>query len=184
MTAHSVLAPSSSARGDESAHGTYSMTRPCNRCGGTRRYTSNGKCIACVATDGAARHAARIARDGNGHVGLKDGYVRLNTLAHRILLYVHEAGPTLHAELVEVLRGEVGLSANLGRLVRHGFLHRAGHQAYKPGVRGGSLFSIEKPHWRLAQTVPTTPRSRQHRYRAGRALKVPSVFEFRGSMTL
>lgn len=153
-------------------------------CGTTTRYASNNKCVACLLAWGRSRHAARIAREGNYHAGLKDGYVRLNTLAHRILLYIHEAGPTLHAELVEVLRGEVGLSANLGRLVRHGFLHRAGHQAYKPGVRGGSLFSIEKPHWRLAQTVPAPPKVSQDRYRAGRALKVPSVFEFRGSMSL
>ena len=185
MTAHSVLAPSNTvARGDESAQGTYSMTRPCNRCGGTRRYTSNGKCIACVATDGAARHAARIARDGNGHVGLKDGFIRFGTLAHQILLYVHQSGPTLHADFVEAMPGEVSLSANLGRLVKHGFLYRAGRQAYRSGVRSGYLFALKKPHSRVSADPPTTPRSRQHRYRTGRALKVPSVFEFRGSMTL
>lgn len=177
------------ARGDESAQGTpvgggTTFEGEPHACGATLRYAANGKCVACVLAWGRSRHAARIAREGNYHAGLKDGFVRLGTLAHRILHYIHVGGPTLHADLVEAMPGEVGLSANLSRLVMHGFLHRAGRQAYRAGVRSGYLFSLKKPHNRVSMGPPTTPRSCQHRYRAARALKVPSVFEFRGSMSL
>lgn len=161
-----------------------SMTRPCNRCGGTNRYTSNGKCVTCVATDGAARHARAIARNGNYHAGLKDGFVRFGTLAHQILRHIHVAGPSLHADLVEAMPGEIGLSANLGRLVRHGLLHRAGRQSFRSGVRSGHLFSIEKPTRHESQARPHTPEACQSRYRAARKLKVSSVFDYRGGMTL
>lgn len=158
--------------------------KPCRIHGETKRYASNGKCVACVAERGKARHAAQIERDGNYHAGLKDGFVRLGTLAHRILLYIHESGPALHAELVEVMPGEVGISGNLGRLVRHGFLYRAGRQAFKPGVRGGALFSIEEPHWRVRQAVENTPKMSQDRYRAAKKLRVASVFDWRGAIPL
>lgn len=153
------------------------------RCGTSTRYVSNGKCVACVAADGKARHAARIERDGNHKAGLKDGFARFGTLAHRILLHIHESGPTLHADLVEAMREESGVSVNLGRLVRHGFLHRAGRMAFRSGVRSGYLFALKKPHSRVS-LEPPPPSVGQARYRAASSLKVPSVFEFRGSMTL
>lgn len=155
--------------------------KPCRTHGETKRYASNGKCVACVAERGKARHAASIERFGNYHTGLKDGYVRLGTLAHRILVYVYETGPALHAELVEVMRGEVGLSGNLSRLVRHGFLHRAGRQRYRVGLRGGALYALDKPR---VMVVDNTPTMSQARYRSGKRLKVASVFDFRGSIPL
>ncbi len=157
--------------------------KPCRTHGETKRYASNGKCVLCVSERGKVRHAAKIERRGNQHTGLKDGFIRLGTVAHRILLYVHEAGPSLHAELVEAL-GERGVSANLGRLVRHGFLYRAGRQSYKPGVRGGALFSLQKLR---AVAQVNTAQASQARYRAAKkqeALRVASVFEWRGAMPL
>lgn len=158
--------------------------KPCRIHGETKRYASNGKCVACVAERGKARHAAQIERDGNYHAGLKDGFVRLGTLAHRILLYIHESGPALHAELVEVMPGEVGISGNLGRLVRHGFLYRAGRQSHKPGVRGGAVFSLHKQR---ALAPVNTSKASQERYRAAKKaerLRVASVFDWRGSIPL
>ena len=158
------------------------MSTPCKHCGCTKRYASNGKCVGCVSIRGKARHAARIERRGNYHAGLKDGFIRFGTLAHRILRYIHDTGPAQHAELVEVMEGERGLSANLGRLVTHGFLYRTGRQSYKPGTRSGCVFSLEAP--RAALQPANTHVENQARYRAALKLKVPSVFDFRGRISL
>lgn len=156
---------------------------PHSRCGETLRYVRNGKCVACVATDGAARQARRTDRKGNYRVGLVDGFVRFGTLAHRILLYVHNIGPASHAELVEEMPEEVGVSATLGKLTRHGFLYRSGRQCHKPGIRSGYVFSLKK-RAAVELRTPTTARTRSLSYKAAQRLKVASVFDFRGSISL
>ena len=156
---------------------------PHPRCGETLRYVRNGKCVACVATDGAARQARRTDRNGNYRIGVAEGFVRFGTLAHRILAYIHAVGPASHAEIVEEMPEEVGVSAILGRLVRHGLLYRVGRQSHKPGIRSGYVFSLSRPT-AAELRPPTTARTRNLSYKAAQRLKVASVFDFRGSISL
>lgn len=165
------------------ASARYRQGRPCVHCAGTLRYVSNGKCTACVATAGAARQAATIALRGTRRIGLRDGFVRFGSVAHAILLYVHEAGPSQLAELDDALPHELGLSVITHRLVKHGFLHRAGRQAYRPRIRSGHLYALDPPLGRIRTTRETTSQA-QKRQRVDRRLRVPSVFEFRGNIPL
>lgn len=87
----------------------------CRPCGETLRYISNGKCVFCMAESGKRRFAREMALKGNHKVGLPAGFVRFGTTAHKILLHIHEAGPSTHAELTEVL-GANDISTNLRRL--------------------------------------------------------------------
>lgn len=146
-----------------------------------RRYASNGKCIQCVAERGKKRHDAKIARDGNWHVGVGSGFIWFGSLYEKILRHIYATGPASHADLRDDMPEEIGLSVALGRLAACGFLHRVGYQASKTGVRGGYVFDIAP-----VNTMPAPPPHSvsQKRYRTARQLRVASVFDFRGQIDL
>lgn len=156
--------------------------RPCKHCGGTERYASNHKCRACVLAYGKARQAEVMALRGNKLFGLKEGFLRFGTLAHRILVYIHEHGPACHADLCEEL-GDTGVATNLVRLCRHGFLFRAG-RTRKPGERSKHLYSLSKSAPPGSLRRISTRAEIDARCRAKRKLRVTSVFDFRGRVSI
>lgn len=169
------------AAGDAPCPTTYTG-RPCKHCGGTVRYASNYRCRNCVLATSKARQAARMALKGNALHGLENGFLRFGTLAHRILVYIHEYGPACHADLSEELADE-GVSVNLGRLCRHGFLFRAG-RTRKPGERSSHLYSLSKTPAQGSLRRISTRAEIDARCRAKRKLRVSSVFDFRGRISI
>jgi hypothetical protein len=157
--------------------------KTCGTCGTTTRYESNRKCVECMRVGGAARFAKRMKLKGNDDAGLPQGFVRFGTLAHRILLHIHHYGPAGHDDLQQDLQ-DIGISANLGRLHKHGFLFKVGRTHVASGIRSGNVFGLTRAHHNMHKIKMAAPGERQARYRAAQKLKVPSVFEFRGSVTL
>jgi hypothetical protein len=134
-----------------------------------------------VAERGRKRHAAKIARNGNWHVGVGSGFIWFGSLYEKILRHIHATGPTSHADLREDIPEEIGLSVALSRLAACGFPHRVDYQASKTGARGGYVFDLGP-----TKSTPAAP-SRyvsQKRYKTAKPLRVASVFDFRGSFDL
>lgn len=156
--------------------------RPCNFCGGTKRYVCNTKCVPCVAAKGKVRSAERMEREGNGHAGLKSGFIRFNSTAHLILMHLHAFGPASHDELTQDLKRVIGISANLSRLCEHGFVYKVGRAKTTKGNRSGVVFGLTPSLLAVHRLKLTTADERVTKYRKAKKLRVSSVFEFRGSI--
>ncbi|CAB4120833.1 hypothetical protein UFOVP2_11 [uncultured Caudovirales phage] len=124
--------------------------------------------------------------------GLKQGFVRLDSLAHRILQCVLLIGPATEAEISEELGCDRRHTATiLIKLVKTGLIFRHGKiHAYKYGGRTKMVFGLE-PRSKPIPYKRATPIERSKRYRdklksdAKIALiRVPSVFDFRGEINI
>lgn len=155
--------------------------KPCGVCGATLRYISSGKCVACMSAGGKRRFAERIERIGNHKVGLPAGFVKFGTTAHRVLTYIHANGPAGQEELSESLEAR-DISTILRRLTEFGFLFKIGRGRNRPGVRSFAVFSLSNTRSGFRTVRVLTGAERMRDYRARKRVKVPSVFEWRGSL--
>jgi DNA-binding transcriptional ArsR family regulator len=119
--------------------------------------------------------------------GLKQGFVRFGTAAHKILLAVHELGRATHAiilEETELEPREVGM--NLTRLRECGFLVKLGRvDGYVHNCRTQAMYAIPAGKLRkLPEFQNKTAQERTRKLRATKKMKVPSVFNFRGEVRL
>lgn len=118
--------------------------------------------------------------------GIAQGFVRFGSVACRVLRHLHEFGPCTAGELKRsATRSEtVQLSATLLRLQAHGFVFAVGR--HRPsGSRSFVLYDLKRPKYpELTRTPPLTQTERTRAYRERRALKVASVFNFRGKIPL
>jgi hypothetical protein len=115
--------------------------------------------------------------------GLPQGYVQFGTLAHRILVVLHELGNMRHRDLVEEMPDLLAgcISVALRRLARAGLIHRVGvASAYDTGEKTGSIYSLHPPtHYVRRRRVPGAERAA--RYRAAQRMRqATSVFAWRG----
>lgn len=115
--------------------------------------------------------------------GIAQGFIRLGSLAHRILTHMHKHGPVVAGDLrrTDAHIEAVQVSATLTRLRRHGFIHVAGRHR-RPGYRAQRVFSLDADDQFSSPVVDGNERSRQ--YRARKKVKVSSVFDFRGQIQL
>lgn len=123
------------------------------------------------------------------NAGLPQGFVRFGSVAHRVLVYIHESGHAMHAQIVQDLdlsADEVGMC--LTRLRRLGFIHRIGRaSSYKHHVERTQLvYAIDSSHrakeFENVKNKSTAERTR--RYRERKAIRVPSIFDFRGKIRI
>ena len=81
----------------------------------------------------------------NLNAGLPNGFVRFGTVAHMILVYLHEYGDAGAPALSQDTGFTVPeLSANLGRLLKFGFVFRAGRAYSHAGIRSHMTFSLKE----------------------------------------
>lgn len=116
--------------------------------------------------------------------GVAQGFVRFDSQACRILRALHENGPMTGAELKRnASRSEtVQISATLIRLQKAGMVFRVGR--HRPdGKRSHPLFHIHPVNNRIGPRV-LTGAEKARLYRERRKVKVPSVFEFRGRISI
>lgn len=116
--------------------------------------------------------------------GLGQGFVRFGTVAHDILLYLHEHGPARYTDLFEELGHSRGVSANLRRLRKFGFIYKYDVSPLKEtGERTQAVWSLSMPPGyrvrRMRDYKPLTPAERTKRYRERKKKRVSSIWEFR-----
>ena len=126
------------------------------------------------------------------NAGLAQGFVRFGTLAHHILLLAHEEKIVsnmliriyLRDRTIEADKSPAAIAANLKRLVDHKFLYEVGRDRV-PGRRSFKLFALDYRAKNGAHKYQMrTPAQRQADYRARQRVKVPSVFNWRGSLEI
>jgi DNA-binding HxlR family transcriptional regulator len=114
--------------------------------------------------------------------GLPQGFVRFGSIAHRILIALHELGDMRHRDLVDEMPDLsvscIGMS--LHRLMQAGLIHRVGvAAAYDTGEKTGSIYSL-RPPTRHIRRHRATAAERTARYRAAQRLRqATSVFAWR-----
>ena len=117
------------------------------------------------------------------NAGLAQGFVRFNTVAHEILLLLHEFGRMRHSDFVEELGSEkaANVSATLKRLHVFGFIHPCGKLSkyIARDARTQQVWSLEIPE-KITDYKRASVRERTRRYRAAKKLQVASVFDWRG----
>ena len=123
------------------------------------------------------------------YIGLPSKFVGFNTMAHRILVHLHQHGPSSAGVLAEDLRGTAreplkAVSANLVRLHRGGFIFIVGRSRVVNGTRSSYLYGLTESRAGAERVTIKDGATRSREWRAKKALKVPSVFQFRGSMEL
>lgn len=114
--------------------------------------------------------------------GLPQGFVRLGTTHHRLLVALHQLGPLRHRDLVEELGVESRqVSVAIAQLSRAGCIHRhPAARAYETGERTQAVWALEPYRGSKPLRAARVPgRERSARYRASRRLRVASVFHFR-----
>lgn len=115
--------------------------------------------------------------------GIAQGYLRFDTLLHRIIKILHANGPMRQCDILEELQQEDarGVSVSLARLAKHGFIYRCGklHKYDTKDGRTQFVWSLEKPT-EILVSRKATPRERTRRYRARKRERVSSVFDWRG----
>lgn len=126
------------------------------------------------------------------NVGIASGFIRFGSLAHRILVIVHEHKRTSHRQIYTELKDQdsrlahskTAVNTNIGRLRDNGFLYVVGSSRGRMG-RSFALYAITRRHKGSQDYVkPMTATERTRKYRARKAVKVPSVFAFRGQITV
>ena len=99
--------------------------------------------------------------------GLPNGFVRFGTVAHLILVYLHEygdAGSSALAEDLDLNRAET--SANLGRLAKYEFIFPVGRSQSEEGVRSYTVFSLYQRKLTRSALKRKTGAERSRTYRA------------------
>jgi hypothetical protein len=117
--------------------------------------------------------------------GLKQGFVRFDSVAYHVLRYLHEHGPSLSGDIARNASHTeaVQISATLIRLSQNGFIYRVGRDR-KPGRRSHPLFDIEPRTNGMLYVPIMSAAEKQKGYRQRKQLKVASVFDFRGKVQL
>ena len=112
--------------------------------------------------------------------GLPQGYVRFGSIAHRILVALHELGDMGQTDLNEEIDESPGaIGMQLTNLRRHGFIFIV-RKASRCGTGQvtQAIYSLQRP-----EQVPcyrkATGAERQTRYRKAKKMQVASVFELR-----
>lgn len=120
--------------------------------------------------------------------GLPSKFLRFGTLAHKILLICWRDGVVSQISLQEerwpgLDNYPQAISANLKRLVDAGFLFRCG-RVRDGGRRLHWLFQIDDPGPEALKLCysPMSVKERTRLYRQRKAVRVPSVFHFRGKI--
>ena len=124
------------------------------------------------------------------NIGLGKGFVKFNTIAH-VVLRTLLAGDSGFVELRRELQEgpmqfadlSASLSLSLHRLEQSGFIYRVGHERSHIARQTG-VYSLNQPRKAVPQFKPLTTAERSRRSRAKRAVVVPSVFEFRGQISI
>lgn len=116
--------------------------------------------------------------------GIAQQFVRFNSLAHHILKRLHDEGPATGAELARkrTHAEAVQVSSTLIRLRRADMVFIVGR--HRPtGKRSHPLYGLQPV---IRQTGPRvmTRAEKQAGYRERLKVRVPSVFEWRGSIPL
>lgn len=127
------------------------------------------------------------------NAGLGQGFVRFGTLAHIILKLMAEAGPQsnnsicAHLDDLENLGQTVhdkrAVAANLGRLLKYGFIVEVGRVRPDSG-RSAAVFHYNPFRPKEFQLKKMTPAERQKKHRMMRGKRVNNVFDFRGTIKL
>jgi hypothetical protein len=119
-------------------------------------------------------------------IGLPQGFVRFGTLAHRVLVAIHEYGPmtvtSLKIELPDVdIRA---LSTILGRLEVARFVFDIGRVGqYESGERTQTKYDLQQNINRRPYKC-VTHAQRSARYREKNRRRVASVFDFRSTISI
>lgn len=125
----------------------------------------------------------------NNAIGLAQGFVRFGSMAHHVLLKMHELGDMRYTDLVTEMPDEVprAIGTAIDRLRKHKFIHRKDLATkYVTGEKTQWLYSLgPKTNKDGYKHRPATNAEKAARYRANQAAlrrRVPSVFEFRGEI--
>lgn len=120
------------------------------------------------------------------YIGIPSGYIRFGTLAHKILLFIHENGRSTQSMLVEELGKEntSHISLALKKMADYGFVYRWGKWRARPGDNRMQSWNICPPQMEIRDTPKLTSKERGARYHKKRKMKVASVFNFRGKVSL
>jgi hypothetical protein len=123
--------------------------------------------------------------------GIGKGFVKFGTMAHRVLTLIHASGratlPGLHQDIVDLQGDDPSLYREVGttldRLHHYGLIHRVGRQRSAAGQLA-YVYALEKggrgADWEQARSSS----ERCRRYREKARVRVSSVFEFRGQITV
>lgn len=114
--------------------------------------------------------------------GLPQGFVRLGTNHHRILVLMLELGPLRHRDLMEETGiGSGQVSVALQQLSAAGLIHRhPPARQYDTGDRTQAVWGLHPYRGKLPiHTVRVPHQERQRRYRANRRRRVASVWQYR-----
>lgn len=119
--------------------------------------------------------------------GLGTGFLPFNTIAHRILLAMHEVGDMTHRDILEYIDIEGYEMHSIGsvtqRLTKNKFIYRARKVPGPPDFpRAVWLYTLKPTKKILYQRKTGAERSRA--YRAKRNVVQPSVFTFRGEIKI
>ncbi len=119
--------------------------------------------------------------------GIRSGYIPFNTVAHKILIALHQAGDMTQRDLLEYIDiseySMHDISAVLMRLLEAKFIYRS-HKVpgIPPNTRAVWLYTLTPTKTKKYKRKSAVERSREYRRR--KALVQPSVFTFRGEMKL
>lgn len=116
--------------------------------------------------------------------GLGMGFVRFGTLAHHILVLIHEEGPQTNASISAQYGEAQAVAANIQRLLANGFLFVVGKD--RPAVgRSHRVYGLTKPESQRGFLRRMTGAERSAKYRKRKPLReTNSIFNFRGSIPL
>jgi len=115
--------------------------------------------------------------------GMRQGFLIYGTLAHQILLMMHEYGPQSIQSVCEGLKDGTAQSRNaiagvITQMCKYKFIRNVG-RARVPGTRSHSLY-----HYKWVKVTYDTqiisPKDRTAAYRLRKGVQVNSVFDFRG----
>lgn len=120
--------------------------------------------------------------------GIPQGYIEFDTLAHKVLLLLHEHGKMAFADLMEHLTPDYiprHLSTTLKRLETHGYVFNHGKiSKYKSKLQRSQFIWSLKPTSKKIPFRPASNTERMRHHRATKRIKVPSVFQFRGAINV
>jgi hypothetical protein len=117
--------------------------------------------------------------------GLRQGFVKFDTLACKILKHMYVIGDTCCVALQEDLQEPLDhVSVAVCRLVRNGFIYDLGKRGrYEVGGWTRKFYSLKKPE-KVREYKALPRRKITAAYAARRKVKVPDVFNFRGKIKL
>lgn len=116
--------------------------------------------------------------------GVKQGFVRFNSVAYHILKQLHENGPMTGGELARAAAHseQVQISATIIRLRKARMVFIVGR--HRPsGKRSHPVYGLERVNNLFGPSI-LTPAEKERLRRQRQKIKVPSVFQFRGQISL